>query len=174
MHKGTIIKEIFYTVFKTSLGYLGAARTLNGLHTIILPKRSANEVVSILKKKFGIDCVENGQDFGAFYKKISDYFSGKSVRFDVRIDLEGASGFEKRVWLAAAAIPWGQVRSYEWMARSIGHPGACRAVGLALSRNRLPIVIPCHRVVKKNGDIGGFAEGLSMKRSLLKIEGKLL
>ena len=68
-------------------------------------------------------------------------------------------------------IPRGQVRSYEWIARTIGHPRAARAVGTALSRNKLPIMIPCHRVIRKNGELGGFAYGVSMKRKLLELEG---
>ena len=68
----------------------------------------------------------------------------------------------------------GEVRSYGWVAKSIGNGRARRAVGRALSRNRIPIVIPCHRVVRKDGDIGGFSSGVPMKRVLLKIEGHVL
>ncbi len=160
-------------VFKTPFGHMGAARTRLGMHTVILPKRRADEVEGILKERLGQDIIEDGSSFSSFYSKTSEYFSGKNVSFDDLIDVEGASDFEKRVWSMAAAIPWGQVRSYDWVARSIGQPGAYRAVGRALACNRLPIIIPCHRVTKKDGDIGGFADGPQMKSLLLKIEGSL-
>lgn len=93
------------------------------------------------------------------------------MNFIEQIALDGATDFEKKVWRAAASIPPGKVRSYEWVARTIGHPRAVRAVGRALSRNRFPVIIPCHRVIKKNGQLGGFAYGSNMKRHLLKLEG---
>jgi methylated-DNA-[protein]-cysteine S-methyltransferase len=168
------LKTFTYTVFKTPLGYMGAAKTRLGTHTVILPRKRKNEVMKILMDRLGQDCIEDGSGFISFYREISDYFSGKNVSFGGSIDGEGTSDFERRVWSAAASIPWGQVRSYEWVARSIGRPGACRAVGRALSRNRLPIIIPCHRVTKKDGGLGGFADGPAMKISLLKIEGRAI
>lgn len=169
-----LLKAYTYTVFKTPLGYMGAARTLLGMHTVILPKKHANEVVEILRGRFGDNSVEDESSFSTFYGKALNYFSGKIVRFDELIDVEGATNFEKRVWLVTATIPWGQVRSYNWIAELIGQPFSWRAVGQALSHNRLPIIIPCHRVTMKNGDIGGFVEGPAMKRLLLKIEGRML
>ena len=169
-----LLRTYTYTVIKTPLGYLGAARTLLGLHTVILPKRTPNEVVDAFITKLGESAVEDEAGFSAFYSSILNYFSGKNVRFDEPLDVGDSTSFEKRVWLVAATIPWGQVRSYNWVAASIGQSEAWRAVGQALARNRLPIVIPCHRVIMKNGDIGGFVEGPAMKRLLLKVEGRVL
>jgi methylated-DNA-[protein]-cysteine S-methyltransferase len=166
-------KMFTYTVFKTPFGFMGAAKTLLGMHTVVLPRKSAKDVVKVIKGSIGQECFEDGSGFSSFQKRISAFFSGKPVCFHDAVDLDGASDFEKRVWSAAAEVPWGQFRSYGWIARSIGRPGAGRAVGKALSRNRLPILIPCHRVIRKDGGLGGFADGLQMKRALLRIEGSL-
>ena len=86
------------------------------------------------------------------------------------IDRQSATVFEKKVWKALLRIPRGTVRTYSWVARQIGHPKACRAVGNALNKNRLAPLVPCHRVVGKSG-IGGYAQGLDKKRRLLEKEG---
>lgn len=88
-------------------------------------------------------------------------------------DLEGVSPFTRRVLTAAAGIERGQTRSYQWLARQIGMPRAARAVGNALGANPVPIVIPCHRVVRGDGSLGGYAFGQQMKRMLLQAEGAL-
>jgi len=90
-------------------------------------------------------------------------------------DIDGLAGtdFEKAVWRAAMKIPRGEVRSYQWIANAIGRPKAARAVGNALNRNPLPIIVPCHRVIRKNGNIGGFAGGSKKKKGLLQAEGAI-
>lgn len=172
--QGQLIKAYTYAIIKTPLGYVGAARTLLGIHTVILPKKTPNEVLIIIKEKFKDEAIEDEASFSVFYGNLLNYFRGQNIRFDELIDVADATSFEKRVWLVTATIPWGQVRSYDWVAGSIGQPQSWRAVGQALSRNRIPIVIPCHRVVMKDGDIGGFIEGPAMKRLLLKVEGRVL
>jgi methylated-DNA-[protein]-cysteine S-methyltransferase len=84
---------------------------------------------------------------------------------------KGLSRFEKDVYRAVYRIPKGEVRSYGWVAKTVGRPNAARAVGNALNKNPYPGPIPCHRVIKSDGTIGGFAKGLSLKRKLLKSEG---
>lgn len=86
-------------------------------------------------------------------------------------DMVEATDFEKSVWLAAAAIKQGEVRTYGWLARKIGRPKAYRAVGTALKNNPFPFIVPCHRVIREDGDLGGFAGGKAMKRLLLGMEG---
>ncbi|MFA5146212.1 MAG: MGMT family protein [Candidatus Omnitrophota bacterium] len=81
------------------------------------------------------------------------------------------SVFERRVYEAVSGIPRGEVRSYAWVARMAGSPKACRAVGNALNKNRYTDIIPCHRVIKSDGSIGGYARGTSAKRRMLKSEG---
>jgi methylated-DNA-[protein]-cysteine S-methyltransferase len=95
------------------------------------------------------------------------------VRLNFTLDVGGATPFEIRVWDTVNGIPYGEVRSYDWVAKQVGAPKKVRAVGQALKRNRLPVIIPCHRVINKSGDLGGFSGGVDLKRKLLKIEGRI-
>lgn len=78
--------------------------------------------------------------------------------------------FERKVYLAVSTIPYGETRTYKWVAERIGHPKAVRAVGRALKRNPLPFLVPCHRVIKSNGELGGYKCGAIWKRKLLQME----
>ena len=102
-------------------------------------------------------------------EQLQEYFSGVRKTFDFPI-LLGGTPFQQAVWNALRNIPYGEVRSYKQIAESIGHPNACRAVGQAIHRNPLWIVVPCHRVIGSNHTLTGYAGGLSMKQTLLKIE----
>jgi methylated-DNA-[protein]-cysteine S-methyltransferase len=101
--------------------------------------------------------------------QLGEYFNGHRTRFELPLSPQGTS-FQRQVWTALAAIPFGQTRSYAQVARSIGRPTASRAVGAANGRNPLPIVVPCHRVIGANGSLTGFAGGLEAKRLLLRLE----
>jgi methylated-DNA-[protein]-cysteine S-methyltransferase len=102
-------------------------------------------------------------------RQLSSYFKGRRVTFDAEQCLEG-SDFELEVWRALEEIPYGETRTYGDVAAMIGRPSAYRAVGNANGRNRLPVIIPCHRVVASDG-IGGYGSGVDVKRFLLSIEG---
>lgn len=103
-------------------------------------------------------------------KEIGAYLAGRLCSFRAPCDISGLSAFTRAVLEVTARIPYGQVRSYRWIAGRLGKPGASRAVGNALARNPIPIIIPCHRVVRSDGDLGGYALGLNWKRRLLKLE----
>jgi methylated-DNA-[protein]-cysteine S-methyltransferase len=104
--------------------------------------------------------------------QVQSFLQGDPIRFRLRLlDLERCSGFQKKVLLAESEIPRGWVSTYGRIASELGVPGAARAVGGALARNPFPIIIPCHRAVRSNGDLGGFQGGLNMKRALLEMEG---
>ena len=102
---------------------------------------------------------------------LNDYFRGVPVRFDLLLDLEGYTAFEQLVWATTRRIPYGEVRTYGWIASKIGKPGAARAVGGALGGNPFALVVPCHRVVGADGKLTGFRAGLQWKRALLNLEG---
>lgn len=104
-------------------------------------------------------------------RQLGEYFAGTRTRFDLPLE-PGGSEFEKKVWQALTKIPYGRTRSYLDVAKAIGSPKACRAVGAANSRNPLPIVVPCHRVIGANGQLTGFAGGLERKASLLAHEAR--
>lgn len=100
------------------------------------------------------------------------YFMGKSVDFrEIPVKIENGTEFQNSVWDAIHQIPYGEVRSYKWIAEKIGRPRAVRAVGNATGSNPITIIIPCHRVVRNNGKLGGYGGGLDRKRRLLTLEG---
>jgi len=103
-------------------------------------------------------------------RELSSYFSGRLRSFSARCDLGGLPPFTRAVLKITARIPYGEVRSYRWVAERLGKPKAMRAVGNALARNPIPIIIPCHRVVRSDGTLGGYALGLNWKRRLLVLE----
>jgi methylated-DNA-[protein]-cysteine S-methyltransferase len=104
--------------------------------------------------------------------KIGRFLQGEPVRFSLRpLDLEACTPFQRRVLPAEFQVPRGRVTTYGRLADRIGAPGAARAVGNALSHNPFPLIIPCHRCVRENGQLGGFRGGLAMKRALLEMEG---
>ena len=101
--------------------------------------------------------------------QLLDYFAGKRRKFSLKFDFKG-TGFQKEVWQALATIPFGETRSYAQIAEQIGRPKAVRAVGAAIGKNPISIVVPCHRVIGSNGKLTGFAGGLETKASLLRLE----
>lgn len=104
-------------------------------------------------------------------RQLAEYFAGRRTVFDVDLDMAGTE-FQKRVWAALLAIPFGETRSYGDIARELGNPKASRAVGAANSRNPISIITPCHRAIGSNGALTGFAGGLDAKVYLLTHEGK--
>jgi methylated-DNA-[protein]-cysteine S-methyltransferase len=103
-------------------------------------------------------------------EELSAYFTGQLRSFSTPSDLSGLPLFTQAVLKITAKIPYGEVRSYRWVAERLGKPKATRAVGNALARNPIPIIIPCHRVVRADGSLGGYALGLDWKRKLLELE----
>jgi methylated-DNA-[protein]-cysteine S-methyltransferase len=103
--------------------------------------------------------------------QLAEYFAGRHSSFDLPLDLQGGTAFQRSVWDALLAIPRGGTTSYGVLSRSIGQPAAVRAVGAAVGRNPLSIVVPCHRVVGADGSLTGYAGGLERKTALLRLEG---
>lgn len=104
-------------------------------------------------------------------RQLDEYFEGRRTRFDLPVDLSIARGFTRKVLRATARIPFGSVSTYREIAERAGSPRATRAAGNALGWNRLPIIVPCHRVVRTGGGLGGYGGGLRRKEFLLHLEG---
>ena len=105
-------------------------------------------------------------------RQLGEYFAGKRNKFSVPLDMRGTR-FQKGVWEALRAIPFGEIRSYGQIAKQLGNPHATRAVGAANGRNPLSIIVPCHRVIGSDGQLTGFAGGLNTKTRVLKLEQKV-
>ncbi len=103
-------------------------------------------------------------------RQLQKYAAGRAVRWTVPVDLSAGTPFQQAVWRALRRIPYGETRSYAWVARQIGRPRAVRAVGAACGANPIPVIIPCHRVVASDGSLGGFSGGLFWKKRLLALE----
>lgn len=106
----------------------------------------------------------------AVKKELSEYFEQGRIDFTFRTAFIEGTEFEKEVWEALREIPYGETRTYKWIADKIGKPHASRAVGNALGKNPLPIAFPCHRIIESDGSIGGYTPGVDIKRRLLEIE----
>jgi methylated-DNA-[protein]-cysteine S-methyltransferase len=103
-------------------------------------------------------------------RQLQEYFAGERQSFDLQFDWGGAPDFNRAVWEALLEIPYGHTTSYSAIAKKIGNPPAVRAVGLANRNNPIAIIVPCHRVIAKNGDLQGYFYGLDFKRRLLELE----
>ncbi len=146
----------------------------DGLFRTTLPSPDEQSAIDSITQ--GVNANREEAEFTEVRQTFIDYFEGRKVefRFPVDLGLAGGTSFQQDVWEAASRIPYGQLRSYGWLAAEIGRPRAARAVGQALGANRLPIVIPCHRIVRSDGSLGGFSGGLHWKVELIKMEKAIL
>jgi AraC family transcriptional regulator of adaptative response/methylated-DNA-[protein]-cysteine methyltransferase len=156
---------------ESPLGPLVAGATSEGICLLEFTDRRMLEAqFKTLRRRFGCAVVPGSN---AHLKKLQEeldgYFAGFLTTFSVPLVYPGTP-FQRRVWQQLLRIPYGETRSYEDLARLVGSPGACRAVGTANGMNRIAILIPCHRVVNKNGELGGYGGGLWRKRKLLDME----
>lgn len=158
-----------YFTFTTAMGWVAILGSVGGLRGITLPQKSAQEADRLLGEGSNRAVWSPGQ-FEDIAQRLKAYFSGHRVAFADELDLSPATPFQREVWRITRLIPYAQTRSYRWVAAQAGQPGAARAVGQALARNPLPIIIPCHRVVKNDGRLGGFSGGPGVKRQLLHLE----
>jgi len=158
---------IYIHEFKTKLGWFHLASTDKGLAVIDFFDSNAFE--KEVKRRFGDFVKKSG---GAINKKaekeMKSYLDGKLTKFTIKLDIHGTP-FQQRAMRKIGSIPYGKTATYGEIARSLGNPGAARAVGSVNARNPLPIIIPCHRVLAVNG-LGGYAGGLHLKRYLLDLE----
>ena len=156
-------------VFNTDMGWVAILGSERGLVRVTLPQRSAQEALKLLSGVLSYATLSPDR-FKELIKRLRAYFNGHKVSFPDELDLSGATPFQREVWQITRLIPYGETRSYGWLAKKIGKPGASRAIGQALGKNPLPIIIPCHRVICSNGKLGGYSGGLEIKRSLLHLE----
>ena len=164
-----MVQELNYTVFSSSPGWIGILGSAKGLLSITLPQPSSQQARLLLGDGINhASCIPNlFEDLG---ERLSNYFEGRKVNFPDKLDLSRATPFQREIWRITRLVPYGEVRSYSWVAEQIAKPKAVRAVGQALARNPLPVIIPCHRILAINGKLGGFSGGIEMKQYLLSLE----
>lgn len=160
---------LYYAIFNMPVGWVGVLGSSDGWSRATLPRPSAPEAQELLGITPGREEL-SPRRFQDVMERLKAYYAGRRVTFPDRLDLNGATAFQREVWGAARLIPYGETRSYAWVAAQINRPKAARAVGQALGRNPLPVIIPCHRVMASDGGLGGFSGGLQAKRFLLRLE----
>ena len=168
-------KAIFFTVFPTAWGAMGAAATDAGLCRVVLPHYQTNDLTDLLQWDHPL-AKRNDQHFTQFILAVQNYFNGKVPDFSqISCDLPGVPGKESffgKVYRAVRDIPFAQTRSYREVALGIGSEQGARPVATAMSKNPLPLIIPCHRVIYSDGRTGGFSAegGIKLKLRLVAHE----
>jgi methylated-DNA-[protein]-cysteine S-methyltransferase len=165
--------DVAYTTTDSPFGPLLLAQTPRGLVRLGLPNQDREALLSELARKVSPRVLEAPAALEETRRELDLYFEGKLDRFDLPIDWQLSDGFQLRVQRAIATIPYGKTRNYTEMATAAGNERAVRAAGTACGRNPIPLVVPCHRVLRSSGGLGGYGGGLPMKRALLELEGIL-
>jgi methylated-DNA-[protein]-cysteine S-methyltransferase len=165
--------DVAYANVDSPFGPLLLAATPRGLVRVNLPSYDPEETLEELAARISPRVLEAPARLDRARRELDLYFEGRLTEFDLPIDWRLTGGFRGKVQQAINRIPYGQTRSYTEVARSAGNERAVRAAGTACGSNPIPIVVPCHRVLRSGGALGGYGGGLPMKESLLKLEGVL-
>lgn len=173
--------------FETGLGHMALATRDGEIVGLTFGHRDGQKAIESLKgfhakadSSLLREAMQDTSSEASFFndrvaKLLQRFAEGERVEFDdVPVSLIGMTGFQKQVVAACRAIPWGDTVSYGELAANVGHPGAARAVGTVMRKNRVPLIIPCHRVLAAGGQLGGYSapSGLDMKRRLLALENR--
>lgn len=151
------MKKIFY--YETEIGKIGIVQNNEKITNIYTSDKLPSEGIEVIETPLIIEAAN----------QLKDYLSGKRKSFDFPIDPKGTE-FQKKVWKELQNTPYGETLSYKDIAERIGNPKASRAIGMANNKNPILIIIPCHRIIGKNGSLVGYAAGLDMKKQLLDME----
>jgi methylated-DNA-[protein]-cysteine S-methyltransferase len=167
------LADVSYAPVDSPFGTLLLAATKRGLVRVAFPEESVDSVLERLARKVSPRIVEAPGPLDALRRELEEYFEGRRQRFEQPLDWTLAGPFARRVLRVTAQIPYGGVLSYGEVAADAGSPRGSRAAGNALGANPIPIVVPCHRVLRSGGALGGYGGGPQRKRWLLELEGAL-
>jgi methylated-DNA-[protein]-cysteine S-methyltransferase len=167
------LADVSYGSVDSPFGPLLLAATKRGVVRLAFPEENVDLVLDALAQRVSPRIVESSAPLERARRELDEYFAGQRRSFEMTLDWTLIGAFGRRVLRAAWAIPYGGVLSYAEVAAEAGSPRGSRAAGNALGSNPIPIVIPCHRVLRKGGALGGYAGGLERKRWLLELEGSL-
>ena len=164
------VLDIAYRIVDSPVGPLLLAATGRGLVRVAYEREDHDAVLQQLAERLSPRILEAPGRLGAAAAQLEDYFAGRRRGFDVPLDLSLSAGFRRTVIQHLEGIPFGATESYTEVARAVGNPKAVRAVGSACATNPLPVVVPCHRVLRSDGSLGGYIGGLEAKSALLALE----
>ncbi|MEV6898954.1 methylated-DNA--[protein]-cysteine S-methyltransferase [Amycolatopsis sp. NPDC051372] len=162
--------DVAYSTVDSPVGKLLLAATPAGVVRVAFASEDHDRVLEVLGQKLSSRILRAPKRLDAVAREIDEYFAKVRQAFDVPLDLSLSRGFRRLVQTHLPEIGYGQTRSYRDMAELVGNPKAVRAVGTACATNPLPIVVPCHRVLRSDGTLGGYIGGLEAKTALLKLE----
>jgi methylated-DNA-[protein]-cysteine S-methyltransferase len=165
--------DVAYANVDSPFGSLLVAATPRGLVRVNLPAYDPDEALEDLAARLSPRILEAPARLDEARRELELYFEGRLTEFELPIDWRLTGGFRGKVQRAISRIPYGQTRSYAEVARVAGNERAVRAAGTACGSNPIPIVVPCHRVLRSGGALGGYGGGLPMKEALLRLEGVL-
>jgi methylated-DNA-[protein]-cysteine S-methyltransferase len=165
--------DVAYASADSPFGPLLLARTERGLVRVGLPNQNPDELLIELADRVSPRVLEAPAALDEAQRELGLYFEGRLDRFDLPLDWSLSSGFRLRAQQAIVGIPYGRTASYTEIAAKAGNERAVRAAGTACGSNPLPLVVPCHRVLRSSGGLGGYGGGLPMKQALLELEGVL-
>jgi methylated-DNA-[protein]-cysteine S-methyltransferase len=167
--------DVAYTSVDSPLGPLVVAATPKGLVRVSYSEfRDEDEVLVELARRVSPRVLEAPARLDPVRRELDEYFEGRRHEFDIPIDWSYLAGFTRDVLRATAAIGFGEVSTYAGVAKAAGSPRAVRAAGNALGSNPMPVIVPCHRVLRTGGALGGYTGGIERKEFLLRLEGALL
>jgi methylated-DNA-[protein]-cysteine S-methyltransferase len=162
--------DVAYATTDSPFGTLLLAKTPRGLVRLGLPGEDSEAMLADLAGRISPRVLEDPARLDEERRELDDYFAGRRHAFELPIDWQLSGGFLLRARQGIAAIPYGETRTYTDLARAAGNERAVRAAGSACSRNPIPLIVPCHRVLRSDGSLGGYAGGLEMKQRLLELE----
>ena len=165
--------DVSYATVDSPFGNLLAASTEQGLVRLAFPEESVDAVLERLAERLSPRIVEAPSAPQPLLRELDEYFAGNRREFELELDWSLIGPFGRKVLTVTSEIPYGGVLSYSDVAAEAGSPRGSRAAGNALGSNPIPIVIPCHRVLRTGGNLGGYGGGLDRKRFLLELEGAL-
>src|ERR671922_2416238 len=167
--------DVAYASVDSPLGPLVVAATPKGLVRVSYSEfRGEDEVLEELARKVSPRVLQAPAKLDPVRRELDEYFEGRRQRFETPIDWSYLAGFTREVLRATAAIDYGEVSTYAGVAEAAGSPRAVRAAGNALGANPMPVIVPCHRVLRTGGMLGGYTGGIERKEFLLRLEGRLL
>ncbi|MBU8577669.1 methylated-DNA--[protein]-cysteine S-methyltransferase [Brevibacterium luteolum] len=162
--------DVGYTVIDSPIGALLLAATSRGLVRVAFDSEDHDAVLAELAEKISPRVLEADAQLAPIAAQVEEYFAGQRRDFDIPLDRRLSSGFRREVQRQLSEIPYGTTQSYSEVAAAIGQPTAVRAVGTACAQNPIPLVVPCHRVLRSDGSLGGYRGGLPAKQQLLELE----
>lgn len=163
--------DVAYDAVDSPIGTLLVATTDEGLVRISFHSEAEDLVLEELARRVSPRVVKAPGKVALVARELDEYFAGRRKDFDVPLDWRLVGPYARKVLTATAAIPFGEVSTYREVARKAGNPAASRAAGNALGSNPIPVVVPCHRVLRTGGGLGGYGGGLDVKETLLRLEG---